>query len=73
MHKRLLLAAALLASTPLAAADDPSADVSQERLTADIQRLVSFGTRHTLSAQDDPKRGIGAARGFADYAGGSWK
>jgi hypothetical protein len=24
--------------------------------------LVSFGTRHTLSAQDDPNRGIGAAR-----------
>jgi hypothetical protein len=24
--------------------------------------LVSFGTRNTLSAQDDPKRGIGAAR-----------
>src|SRR3954469_16195314 len=26
------------------------------------RRLVSFGTRHTLSAQDDPNRGIGAAR-----------
>jgi hypothetical protein len=24
--------------------------------------LVSFGTRHTLSSQDDPNRGIGAAR-----------
>src|SRR5437879_413810 len=27
-----------------------------------IRILVSFGTRNTLSAQDDPKRGIGAAR-----------
>lgn len=27
-----------------------------------IRTLVSFGTRNTLSAQDDPKRGIGAAR-----------
>lgn len=27
-----------------------------------VRKLVSFGTRHTLSAQDDPNRGIGAAR-----------
>jgi hypothetical protein len=27
-----------------------------------ITTLVSFGTRNTLSVQDDPKRGIGAAR-----------
>ena len=27
-----------------------------------VRTLVSFGTRNTLSAQDDPKRGIGAAR-----------
>jgi len=27
-----------------------------------IRKLVSFGTRNTLSIQDDPKRGIGAAR-----------
>ena len=26
-----------------------------------VERLVSFGTRHTMSVQDDPKRGIGAA------------
>jgi Zn-dependent M28 family amino/carboxypeptidase len=26
--------------------------------------LVGFGTRHTLSAQDDPQRGIGAARDY---------
>ena len=29
-----------------------------------IRKLVSFGTRNTLSAQDDPQRGIGAARDF---------
>ncbi|HEX5707958.1 MAG TPA: M28 family metallopeptidase [Pyrinomonadaceae bacterium] len=29
-----------------------------------IRRLVSFGTRNTLSAQDNPTRGIGAARDF---------
>jgi len=27
-----------------------------------VRTLVSFGTRNTLSSQDDPKRGIGAAR-----------
>src|SRR5881409_717398 len=27
-----------------------------------IRKLVSFGTRNTLSPQDDPYRGIGAAR-----------
>ncbi len=27
-----------------------------------MRKLVSFGTRNTLSSQDDPKRGIGAAR-----------
>src|SRR5690242_13629670 len=26
--------------------------------------LVGFGTRHTLSVQDDPARGIGAARDY---------
>ncbi len=66
MHKRLFLAAGLLAATPLAAADDPSAGVSQARLTADINTLVAFGTRHTLSVQDDPKRGIGAARRWGE-------
>ena len=28
--------------------------------------LVSFGTRHTLSSQTDPKRGIGAALNWAE-------
>lgn len=29
-----------------------------------IRKLVSFGTRNTLSAQNDPERGIGAARDY---------
>jgi Peptidase family M28 len=36
--------------------------VDQRRMEATVRRLVAFGTRHTLSAQDDPVRGIGAAR-----------
>ncbi|MFI7521214.1 M28 family metallopeptidase [Micromonospora globbae] len=36
--------------------------VDQDRIEAIVRRLAAFGTRHTLSAQDDPERGIGAAR-----------
>jgi hypothetical protein len=37
-------------------------DIDPKRIEATIRRLVAFGTRHTLSVQDDPERGIGAAR-----------
>src|SRR5689334_19925165 len=37
-------------------------EVSAKRIEKIVSTLVSFGTRNTLSAQDDPKRGIGAAR-----------
>ncbi|MER0240696.1 M28 family metallopeptidase [Streptomyces sp. HSW2009] len=37
-------------------------EIDQRRIEATVRRLVAFGTRHTLSAQDDPVRGIGAAR-----------
>ena len=37
-------------------------EVSAKNIEATIRKLVSFGTRNTLSSQDDPKRGIGAAR-----------
>jgi hypothetical protein len=36
--------------------------VSQENIEATIRKLAAFGTRHTLSSQTDPRRGIGAAR-----------
>ena len=36
--------------------------VSQERLKSDVQKLVDFGTRHTLSDTISKTRGIGAAR-----------
>ncbi|KAK7452723.1 hypothetical protein VKT23_012124 [Stygiomarasmius scandens] len=36
--------------------------ISPSNIENTILKLVSFGTRHTLSSQDDPKRGIGAAR-----------
>lgn len=36
-------------------------DIDQHHLEATVQTLVGFGTRHTLSSQTDPVRGIGAA------------
>ena len=38
------------------------ADVSEDRIRTIIARLVGFGTRNLMSSQDDPERGIGAAR-----------
>ncbi|MFF2520815.1 M20/M25/M40 family metallo-hydrolase [Streptomyces liangshanensis] len=37
-------------------------EVDRDRIEATVRRLAAFGTRHTLSTQDDPERGIGAAR-----------
>ena len=62
MNAILSLTAALAATAATAAAaqsPDPA------RLRADVEALVGFGTRHTLSATDHPTRGIGAARRWA--------
>jgi len=37
-------------------------EIDARNVEASIRKLVSFGTRNTLSEQNDPKRGIGAAR-----------
>ena len=69
---RKLIASASLAL--IGAAPTPSPDarlraivapVSAARMKATVETLVSFGTRHTLSSQTDPKRGIGAALEWA--------
>ncbi len=39
-------------------------EISAKNIEATIRKLVSFGTRNTLSEQDDPARGIGAARDY---------
>jgi len=75
--RNLLLIAAVLAApaAPLAAQSDPAqsdatgsvaANVSADRLRADVEAMVGFGTRHTLSSPDDPRRGIGAARRWGE-------
>src|SRR4029078_5896891 len=38
-----------------------AAECDPHGLRATIEKLVCFGTRHTLSSQTDPNRGIGAA------------
>jgi hypothetical protein len=40
------------------------AEVDARSLERYDRALVGFGTRHTLSSQDDPNRGIGAARDY---------
>ena len=66
MRKSIALASLAL----IGAAPPPSPDaklraivqpVSAAQLRSTVEKLVSFGTRHTLSSQTDPKRGIGAA------------
>lgn len=37
-------------------------EIDPHRIGTIVTRLAAFGTRHTLSSQDDPDRGIGAAR-----------
>ena len=37
-------------------------EISAKNIETSIRKLVSFGTRNTLSEQDNPTRGIGAAR-----------
>ena len=51
-------------------------EISMDRIEQTVRRLAAFGTRHTLSSQDDPARGIGAARDWIyetlrEYAGAS--
>src|SRR4029078_12196125 len=36
-------------------------ETGADRIQSTIHTLVGFGTRHTLSSQTDPNRGIGAA------------
>ena len=69
------LAAALILATPAGAqrarraapvGPPPSLNaladqVSEQELRSTVERLVGFGTRHTLSSRDHPTRGIGAA------------
>ena len=60
----ILICSALPWSTQAAESDlhDIVAAVSAARIRSDVETLVSFGTRHTLSETQSATRGIGAAR-----------
>lgn len=63
-------AAVSLSAVAMAASLLPAAAAAREapdpaRLKKSVEKLVSFGTRHTLSSATDPRRGIGAARRWA--------
>jgi hypothetical protein len=75
LHRLLTLAstcALALVNASVSAADAPAVadpdiaalvrEISPARLETYVRTLAGFGTRHSLSAADDPKRGIGAAR-----------
>ena len=79
-------AARAAVTSPATAAQDPDpavrhliSQIDPDRIQAIIEKLVSFGTRHTASSQTDPVRGIGAAtawvasqlQGFAAASGGN--
>src|SRR5215470_11926545 len=82
----LLSGIAQAATSPALAGQDPDVElrallrqIDPARIEATIQKLVSFGTRHTASSQTDPVRGIGAAtnwvfdtmQGFAAASSGN--
>lgn len=64
--KRLSIALLPLLAVSAPALAAPEDAISQARLEADVAKLVSFGTRHTRSVHNDPQRGIGAARNWAE-------
>ncbi|KAF8584957.1 peptidase M28 [Ramaria rubella] len=53
---------AFTAQAPDAELQEIMSQIDPVRIQAIIEKLVSFGTRHTSSSQTDPVRGIGAAR-----------
>lgn len=65
--------------TPDAELQAMLSEVDPQRIQNTIATLAAFGTRHTLSNQTDPNRGIGAARdwlyhqmqGFAQQSNGN--
>jgi hypothetical protein len=67
----ILMCVTLLGAAPPPSSNDAKlraivAPVSAAQMKRDVETLVSFGTRHTLSSQTDPKHGIGAALNWAE-------
>lgn len=65
----LVVGGALMPAAAVAAEPSPEvakmlAEVDSRRIERSIGSLAGFGTRHTLSSQTDPVRGVGAARNW---------
>ncbi|KIP06357.1 hypothetical protein PHLGIDRAFT_24629 [Phlebiopsis gigantea 11061_1 CR5-6] len=58
------LGTALVPQQPAQDLEHILSQIDPNRVQTIISKLVSFGTRHTLSNQTDPVRGIGAARNW---------
>jgi hypothetical protein len=73
-HLIVLGSLAAIAAAPPASPDarlrSIIAPVSAAEMKRTVETLVGFGTRHTLSSQTDPRRGIGAA---LDWTEGRFK
>ncbi|WP_416908609.1 MAG: M20/M25/M40 family metallo-hydrolase [Polymorphobacter sp.] len=66
MKSHLFLLAAISLAAPLTASEKrPEREVSAAQLRGSVEKLVSFGTRHTMSDTTSETRGIGAARRWA--------
>jgi hypothetical protein len=70
-RRALALAIVLCLSAGFAPADEKSVNpkiqeildkISEARIQGILEKLEAFGTRNTMSTQDDPVRGVGAAR-----------
>jgi len=59
---RLGLGQQITPQAPDAELETMLAEIDPERIKAIVTTLANFGTRHTLSTQTNPVRGIGAAR-----------
>ena len=80
MKKTILLVSVLLSVIATAQKQDKDPEisayvkaVSKDSLKSNVEKLVSFGTRHTMSSTIDKDKGIGAARSwvlskFRNYA-----
>jgi hypothetical protein len=67
MKKLVFVFTLIISWNLLKAQKDPAIEkmvneVSKDSLESYVRKMVSFGTRNTLSTQSDPNRGIGAAR-----------
>lgn len=61
IHSVQAVASAQPGGEARAIANQAASTISAERMIADVRTLEAFGTRHTLSDQTSPTRGIGAA------------